>query len=194
MAIYTGDAVLQLILEGSLYGKPIANVFYYGATNPAAPPSDLRDNFVAGILDSIAAITTEDVAWNNIHVESMRWGAYLVNFTEAVTGAVDECSADPTFVAWGFRLNRISAGERHGYKRFAGVPDCWIVNGAVAAGHSALFDAVQVDLASTIAAGSGSYIPVVQYRFRDKVALDPPEYHSFGTAQFQGVTTQNSRK
>lgn len=103
---------------------------------------------------------------------------------------------DLKFVAASFMLHRQTLAVRNGWKRFGGLPDNEIVNGAPSVGYLAGLNALAVVLDDNIAGTSGAvYEPRIMRKVTDPV-LHITTYTDFpmGLAEFRGITTQNTRK
>jgi len=193
MSLFTGSVVYRLVLHSSLYGSVCDNVFYYGVTGGGANASNLAASFLEDVQPGIAGITSNELTFDSLEVVGVQ-GAFDFTSTLIATPGDIDVSAEPKFVAWSYRLNRQSANERHGFKRFAGVPDSWFTDGAIDPTVIDDLNAFAPDLAATIGSSGTSYVPLIQRRFLNNVAVDPPEYYQFVTASFIDISTQNTRK
>lgn len=193
MSIFTGAYVYRLVLAASLYGKACDNVFYYGVVGGSPSAINLRNAFGEDVAPAIQAIQSEDVLYASINSVGVQGIFDFDDYPFTAVGSVGDF-AEPTFVAWGYRYNRAASNERHGYKRFAGVADTWWEGGEIDPANNTALAAVATVLEGDINNGGSTFTPLIQRRFLDKVPVDPPEYYTFNTVSFQGITTQNSRK
>ena len=183
----------MLKLVAGLYGAEINNIWFYGNANSTGDAGDLSLAFQQDVLPSIMAIQSEDLVYASIEIQGVRNTTVLYSNTLTVNGDVAS-AADPAFLAWSYRMNRQGVGERHGFKRFAGCPDAWIVDGTYDPSHATEFTAVATALAAEIDQGFAHYVPLIKQVTEVEVPENPISYHTFLTAAFRGVSTQNSRK
>lgn len=105
----------------------------------------------------------------------------------------------PPFVCWSFQYTRPNANFRHGYKRFAGVPESMQSNGAASSGAATILNALAADLRSDIdlpSIGTGGWymeFALVQ-RIKNGVAVDPDVWYKPSTVAYKKIGSQNTRK
>lgn len=193
MPLFSGSVVYRLVLHSTLYGSVCDNVFYYGVTGGGANANNLAASFLEDVQVGIADITSNELTFDSVEVVGVQGAFDFSSSLIASPGSID-VAAEPKFVAWSYRLNRAAANERHGFKRFAGVPDSWFTDGAIDPTVIDDLNDFAPTLAATIGSSGTSYVPLIQRRFLNKVEVDPPEYYTFSTAAFVDISTQNTRK
>lgn len=192
-----GD-VFQLTLKASYLGQSISNVFFYymsvaTSSNPYA--AALANLFVDEVLSSIAAFQSDQLVYSEIYCVNVGTPLDMVVLPLSETGAID-AELDtllPSYIAAKFRFTRSGAGQRYGYKRFAGLNDT-LVNGNIASAAMTAFGLTCAsNLDDPLIGGSGTTLnPFVASR-PITLGVIPSGYIPQG-CQFSGITTQNSRK
>jgi len=193
LALFTGTYVFRLTMHGSLYGAPCDNVFFYGSNEVGANSTGLRSAFATNVIGHILDLLSEDYNHDRLEIAGVRGIFDFSNESLDAPGEVAD-SAEPRFVAYSFRYNRASGLERHGFKRFAGVPDGAWIDGSLDPDVRSDLDSLASFLTGHISDSGITYQPLIPRFFENKVELDPPLYYSFSTASFVGVSTQNTRK
>lgn len=186
------------------YGTPCYNVFYYrkDGAHGAGDAGLLADGFDLQVVEAIAGVVSNAVTLNNIEVVN------LVDPFDYVTQAVTDTTGDvstshygPRFMAYSFRLTRTRRDGRHGYKRFVGVAED-LVAGESANVSGALVTAIPLlaaALGNTIVIGGASFVPMIQHKEPVTMPDGSTRYvltdlFNVGPVEFQGLTTQNTRK
>lgn len=193
-----GD-VFKLVLDGLYLGEKVSNVFWYSQTEtPVEPddePSELALGFEFVFRTPLENIANDQMIYNRITVTRISDGAQSelpINWV----GAIDSAGGDscmPSYVALAFRMNRTNAAQRNGYKRFSGISETWVAgNGLQEAFTSQILAVVGALEEFLISPTAGTFAPCVVTR---PVTLGSnPAYYNYNSAQFNAVTTQNSRK
>lgn len=186
------------------YGTPCYSVFHYrkDGAHLAGDAERLADAFDIQVVESIAGLMNNSVTLNSIEVVNLVDPFdYTTRGTTDTQGDVGTTQAGPRFLAYSFRLNRTRRDGRHGYKRFVGVAED-LVAGESANVSGALITAVPLVVAAlgaTITNGGASFLPMIQHK--EPVTLPDGNVHyiltdlfNVGPVEFQGLTTQNTRK
>lgn len=193
MPLYTGTKVWRLTHNQALYGKLVQNVYYFGTSDAGGNAHDLNAAFNSAWIPNIRNIQSEDLTYDNLDSVGVVGVFDFDTFSLADGGSI-AAPSEPVFVAWSFRQDRAAANERHGYKRYAGVADISWADGAIDPAFLPTLDALATELNDAIAFGTPVYVPLIQRRFLDNIELEVPEYYTYGTASFRGISTQNTRK
>lgn len=196
MADTTGP-VYQLIIQGTIFDQVIENVFWYNVEAGTGFDADeLGVAFREAVLSFIIGIQSTAVEWLTLFVLGARDSTDVATIDVTGTNGLITGDCLPPYAAWSYIYTRKSRAMRHGFKRFAGVPESWQTNGEVATGTPTttvgdLGSSLQVilELGADVTGA-----PVVPQRQRHGVPLTPIEYWSPADINFHGITTQNSRK
>jgi len=192
----------ELILSGTCLGKNVRNVFYYLQTNGTAKAAaTLVDEFNETPLQSIRTILTTGMVFTDIEAKNLDdpedFAALSLSPEQA--GLV-EAETMPPFVAFSFIYRRTTLAVRNGWKRFAGVPETYVVDGVLASGAPTTnVNLVAEALDEPVSDGLGTtFLPVIMNKVRN-----PPEgefesfiynEYSVGDVDFAHVGSQNTRK
>lgn len=198
MAYTVGD-IAQIKLAGSYLGQDVYNVFHYyceGASTDPKESQHIIDAFDDSVLFDLmpllqSAYSVVSVECYNIRLPSdfdVRAGILLTNNVGSATGA-----PAPSWLTYTFKYDRVAVGQRHGYKRFAGVTEDYI-NGNEITGSGITKSGV---LANTLDAGlvtatGGAFVPFIAKR-PIVLGTNPAGYRSGGVI-FNSIGSQNSRK
>jgi len=193
MSLPLGGNVWLLTGQYTCYGVTMQNVWFYNNPTGAGSAVDLLAAFTQDVLNAILNIQSEDVEWDFIRATGVQ-GA--VDFSEALVTNPGQvaATAEPQFVSWKYRLNRLDNTDRNGYKRIGGVPDTWWDAGAIDPANLTALNACATAMTSGISTGSIAYNPCIQRRQVGGAPVVPPTYRSHAGFTFAGVTTQNTRK
>lgn len=188
-------AIYRCKLYANLYNRQLLNVFWYeGAAGGVA--TDVANAFIADVLPDIRNVQTDDVVYDRIVVEELNDVADFAEVSIVSSGAIVG-TALPAFIALGFRLNRTTRLTRHGQKRFAGIAESDIENESVVGTTNTNIPALETALAQVISLAGGDYQPVIMERVLNEVTQVyeiSGNTNNVASAQFTGVTTQNTRK
>jgi len=192
-----GD-VFQLTLKASYLGQNISNVFFYymsiaTSSNPYA--AALANLFADEVLPSIIDFQSDELVYSEIYCVNVGTPLDMVVLPLATSGSIaaDPDTLLPSYVAAKFRFTRSGAGQRYGYKRFAGLNDALVNGNAPSSSMTTLGNTCAANLDDPLVGGSGTTLnPFVASR---PIILGtiPSGYVPQG-CQFSGITTQNSRK
>ena len=207
-------SLVEFKLRGFFDGsQELNNIFHYRVNEISAV--DLQQA-AAGLwhtltLHLLASLSTV-VEFTEIQASILDTHGAIVNGETYVikdgTGAgTDATDSLPPFVCFTFRYQRPSSAFRHGYKRFAGVPEDAQVKGLVASGSVTGLNDVANDLrlpitaytidtdGSPLAPVTGDTLePVLVQRFKNGDAVDPVVVYAPSTVIFSKIGSQNSRK
>lgn len=186
------------------YGVETKNVFFFRKTSAHVTndAEDLCRAFNATMIPAIAGIMNTVVNLGTIEAINLAdLTDYFVLESTAVNGSINSTSPAPTFVAYNFRLNRSTRQGRNGYKRFVGVAEELVsfgtstVSGALTTAIPTLVGALQ----TSISYGGKTWTPRIPYRQLTTMPDGSEQYiltdlFNISTAEFRGLTTQNTRK
>lgn len=123
-------------------------------------------------------------------------GFYTIPSGEGVGSLVAE--ALPPFVSWTFQYTRPNANFRHGYKRFAGVPEEGQVKGLAVSPYppllTALANTLKADIPLGTGVGSAHMFPKLVQRVKNGMPVDPDVWYLPATVVYKRIGSQNSRK
>ncbi len=193
MPIDPNPFVYKVVLSNHCLGVLGENVFYYSSASALSSAADCSDAFDNHVLLDMITVASEDLVYDHVHVECVKGGSTI--FDQVVTEAGSVLShAMPPYVSWAYRFNRVDVGERHGYKRPAGVPEGWWAAGTIDPTNLPTLNALATVFQSSIAGAGVSYRPVIQERQHAGVPVVPAVYHTFDVCSFVGISSQNTRK
>lgn len=198
MAAEVGD-LIQLVDRQTLLGQVCLNVFYYRMVSIVDLGddylSDLNIMYETQVMDLALPLQSSDLLhvareWKNLSNNlDLYTNTTVVPGESAAGGAVM-----PSYVSWGFMLQRSTLATRNGFKRLAGVTDGAVEGNLPIAGAIPLLNAYAATLAADLMAGIVSVAePVIVKR-----PITPPVgayiYSSVNEASFRALGTQNTRK
>lgn len=188
----------RLIDYQTMQGQQIVNLYDYQQTAIYTPvgfneASDLCDSFNNQMLPSIVAVQSEQVVHTLLTCGAFGSFTDFGTLIPDTTTGVVTGGALPSFVGWGFKLQRTTRLTRHGSKRIAGVAESWQQNGVADTPFAtpggvlaAKFSiALQVD-------GTDIFTPVILHI--DPVTHLPTESNIISLGIYRGLTTQKSRQ
>lgn len=197
--------IIQLTVHWRILDQRSLNVFHYRVLVNDEINNDERicQYFRAHYNFWLRDILSDKAIADRITFENLTNGLSIFEYPQGFQGtATGDCS--PSFVAWGFRLNRVSKLTRHGYKRFGGVPESFIANNYQVPGLNVALREMETLLASDIILdveppGNPKLVlrPVILGTKKDaqgNYIRDLTKVNGIASATFYGVTTQNSRK
>jgi len=196
------DDRFELVVEGTCLGKNIRNVYYYLQTNGAAVAAAIvAQEFINTPLQAIRTITTTDMVWSKVSVKNLDDPE---DFTETIISPAQAgnvaAETMPPFVTFSFIYHRTTLLVRNGWKRFAGVPETYVVGGVIVAGTPETnVNLVAEALDEPVTDGIGStFIPRIMSKQR---VPETGEFEMFlytdwpvGDVDFAHVGSQNTRK
>jgi len=169
--------------------------FYRELSTPSSTPAwlALAVAFNGTVIPSLQLVQSTDLGYTNVDFFNLDDPTEFGTATTTAVGLVAS-EALPPFVAWSFRLNRITRAVRNGYKRIPGVPESFQANGTATTAAIVLLTNSAAILAGTLteSGGSGVWKPQVVRRLPG-----PPPTHTpfdFGLCQYLAITSQVSRK
>lgn len=208
-----GD-ILKITLRGQWNGEVVTNnVFHYRVSvvdGVTAENSYLR-NHARGLwyfLNSyLLAISSDKQNYKSVTAEALDLLDFSVidgeDFVIPEGDGYGLIGGEvlPPFVTYTFKLSRPSTAFRHGWKRFAGVPESTTNTGRYV-GDTDDTDAVADILTSTLVphdAGNSltslaRMYPIVYKHTDGGELVEPVEYAGIVSAAFNGIGSQNSRK
>lgn len=198
MAANQGD-LLQLTTVATYYGQQCLNVYYY-RYQPVAPSADdvyeaIVDWFVDNVLEQVRQIQNVNLTYTGIEVRNLSNGVdfYNLAITPGTLSGTVTGEGLPSYVTYGFRLNRESLATRNGYKRFSGVSE------SQGSGNSYTPPAGNItnltgELAEDIVIGLVTIAEPVIVKRPISVPAGAYVYSGISSADFRGVGTQNTRK
>lgn len=188
----------ELTLFATLYGETIINRWHYeqtaGGGNGALA---LQTAFQASVLDDIANLQSDDMAYNRVLAQNLNTPADNsedVLPTPPVGNAVQ--NGTPKVLALSYRSLRPDLSKRYSYKRFAGI-DITLLGGNQWNVIDGKFAALAAAMTSTITSSGNTFKPV-QLKFVYPGGGLPPvitkNYDITGWTVIGEPTTQDTRK
>jgi hypothetical protein len=194
---------LRLFQHSASDNIDIVQVFHYQQTAGAAGAASdqLTATFLANVVPKIRDIQNSDVT--NELIECINYQNDADFTTDVITGSAGLATGYgdplPSFIVSSFILTRTTRALRNGHKRFSGLSEGMVnvrnLSGAV------------LTNAGTLAAVLGQVLPASSYQFTPIIYGKPipdrpgkpsprtePVWCTVGSAAFQGVSTQNTRK
>lgn len=186
--------IVRIRLFGEIAGQQTANIFHYRCSNDTGLPTNattLADGFAATVVAVIAGVLSSSFAFTQMETQDLdNPSAYDFRvFTPPVQGGIDE-NAATSFTTVTYINRRPYPPLRHGYKRFAGVPELSINNNTPTASYLALLQGAEGVLGASRGDSAGNvYVPVIRYKagagFATRDALN---------WDFLKIGSQNTRK
>lgn len=204
MAISVGD-ILMISDVQTYLEQQMLNVYFYRvlSADVDADLENVAQAFELQVATEVAVVQHEGVSHPWIIVRNLTDGISIWEEPTTIIGTNAGGSAEPSFTALGFRLNRSTAATRHGSKRIGGVPDSVIVGNGVASGTVTTLNDIATAMASNISIDAGAGVdfeaePVIVGRVPigqpNAGQLDLTTINPVASAQFVRPTTQNTRK
>jgi hypothetical protein len=191
-----GD-IYNIVATGHMDLQLVINSYHYALNSGSAPVTlnALAADFASVVIQPVRAIQTTAMLWESVLVQDVdpTGLAFTLTFSPAEAGNVSDESLPP-FACWSFLMVRHNRSTFNGHKRFAAIPETWQSEGVISAGHTTAIGNVQTALAASINAGSGTYIPVIYSTILNGVLRATPLVNLIDSAQFKGITSQNTRK
>lgn len=188
-----GD-IYEVIARGTYFAQQILNVFHYSVTvDPGSTSSALSiaNALNSNILSPCTLVQSDQYAWTDVQAKNLMNVADFGDVSAPNVGAVSG-DAMPSFVGWGFQLNRQLSISKNGRKTFSGVPESLVTNGDADPSAAVPLANIAVAIGQAIIVSGVHYAPIIWRR--------PDALHPTGTsfpvsgAIFKRVTTQNTRK
>lgn len=198
MVAALGD-LIQLVDRQEYLEQVVLNVYYYritsltGLSDPYLPT--LNDWWEETVLPPILAVQSGNLGHMAREWRNMTNGTDLFIQSDAIFG--DEAGSGnnlPSYVSWGFMLQRESLVTRNGYKRIAGLVESMVEGNQPDSGTVALLDNVADVLAQDIVVGLATVAEPIIVKRPIVAPVASYDYSSIGGASFRGLGTQNTRK
>jgi hypothetical protein len=154
----------------------------------------LGANFLTKVLPDLVAVLHARSVFTRLEVYNVTNGTGYADIP-ITTGNAGTVTGDATnqFLAWGFRYNRITAGKRHGSKRFGIIAESSVSDGQPTGGMLTLLTTLAATLSDPVQVGLiDTWFPEILERKAPHVF--PWTSHPISAVSFIRVTTQNSRK
>lgn len=194
-----GD-IIRVVETGTLLGENFKNVYHYLTTlgAPLDTVTDFSDAFAATFHPALEEMMSDEVAFTLRVVEDLDDVLFFGEFPLSSVGLLAS-PAQPSFVAYGVKLQRTFKTTRNGSKRYAGVVDGGVDDNDVIL-SSLLLDAVAAAIVTELEAPAfplllGSYVPII-FRPANSVPTSPAQAtNPISAASFSSlITSQVSRK
>lgn len=198
MAASDGD-LIQLVDNQRYAGQQCLNVYYYRVTAPLGLSdgylADINDWWDDNVLSKIKVVQNVAVEHLSREWRNLSNGTDLFVDSTLVGGEHSATASTilPSFISFGFLLQRESLVTRNGYKRFVGVTDDQ-VSGNDYVGDTGDMDDIATALASDVTIGLATLAEPVIVKRPIVVPVSSYVYSSIGSATFRGIGTQNTRK
>lgn len=189
----TASNVYELVARGVILGQECINSYFYGGDAPIADLHDLLTAWISEVHNNLTPLVSVQYTVEQVDVIEVKGGNAFAIFPFVDGGLVSGDCCPPT-ICWDFTLLRGGAGERNGYKRFAGVPESLQLNGVGTSGAIINNNAFAPHLAASLTIVAEVYAPVIRRTKVHKVNKNPPVYYTTASATYAGIGTQNSRK
>lgn len=192
-------SIWEIKLFSLASGQECLNVFHYeqvsggdyGGEAGQAVADAFWDDLDTALLNILHPDTTV------LRVELVELDFPAINNTTPINLAgtfvdTDDVGPAPSFISAGVRYNRIAAGQRYGWKRFAGIPLAALEGN----GYESTYASALATLASVIqtgfSAGEVQFVPFVAHR-PILLGTNPTGYVP-GSVSVASVGTQDTRK
>lgn len=198
MAANQGD-LIQLTTFSTYYGQQCLNVYYY-RYQPVAPSAPdvyaaITTWFKANVLEQVRGIQNINVLYTGIEVRNLSNGVDFYN-EAIVAGTLNGVVAGeglPSYVSYGFRLNRENLNTRNGYKRYAGVSEGQGSGNGYTPPAGNISNLVG-ELAEDIVIGLITIAEPVIVKRPISTPAGAYVYSGISSADFRGIGSQNTRK
>lgn len=150
--------VYQLTHNYVAFGEPMANIYHAFRDNSGETAQDINDAFVNSIMPDIELLWT--LAFTSVDLVCFNLGDPTDFHTQSGAG-LDGARAganEPTFVAAGVRFPSLNRLIRSGHKRFGGLIETDITDGAIIAGTVTLVENIADALIGDWLASSDSHV------------------------------------
>lgn len=189
---------VTLLAEFSFAGTHL-NRFTYLADTPTIGTSELLSfiqQFDTTVAAAIRQLQVSALVWTLYRCEVNLSGGAYAELSLPAGGAV---SGDgmPPYVTYSFRFLRPGTGVRGGFKRFSGVPEAYVANGAWVGANppATAVNNVISALTANISVAGVVYTPIVPITTFNGQPLPEPHYYIPLGAQLRPVPgTQLTRK
>lgn len=212
--VATND-LMRIVLFGRFNSAvETRNVFYY-KVQAAATPAAAEDNlagYARGLWEhlkfTLRAVTSQQMRYYQVECGAfdentalvVNAETYVIPGAEQAGTVVDESL--PPANTWTFRYIRSDINFRHGYKRFAGVPEQLQAAGIITGSGSLVVNALAAQLAADVApvepttgvAGVGSAQVCITRQEQNGAPVLPVLVNFPSSVVYSAIGTQNSRK
>lgn len=198
------DIDFEVTLHTTQGTQQCLNVWHYRkqSAHVTGDAQNLAAAFNVTVVNAIATMLNSQVSLGLIGVINLADPTdYYVQESAAVNGAISSTSPGPRFLAYSFQQPRTRRDGRHGYKRFVGVSEELVdANGMNPTGALiAAIPNVASAISQIITSGGSSYRPMIPKSVLTTMPDLSKKYiltdlFPMGTAIYQGLTTQNTRK
>lgn len=197
MAASNGD-VVRVTVNQRQDGEVVQNIYHYQVVTLTGLGGDyleiVRDWMINEVLAAVRGIQTASLKYENLFIQNVTNGIDFIDHTFVdVTGTQGAVETLPSFVTLTFRLLRETLATRHGYKRYAGIPEAW-TSGNTFVGLGSSIDLVRTKLYADIQPAP-SVVPLLAPVIVRKDATGAiTAINNVGGADFRGIGSQNTRK
>jgi len=192
------DQVYQLIVRQSLFGKEIENVFFYAKQGLVGNATDLRTAFNTTMSVAIRQLQSAAVTWLSVDTTNLGDEADFEKFPFVVGGLAGAGDTLPSHDAVGYTLNPVTRAVRPGSKRFAGILEAVVQNGALTEPtYVEHVEQLRVLLDDALSGAVGSYDPVIVKFINDyrklKTAKETGEVKRKAVASVKSIPTKGGQ-
>ncbi len=189
----TVDGLYEVILEQTIQGRNVKNVFHYLATLGQDDDQDLiATAFADDILPGLQVITSVGLTFDEVRVANLTGLLADFSLVPSTTGGNRVGSSTADFLSMPYRLIRTTKETRNGAKRFGGLLEEDIQGGGFTAAYF-----IEMQTFAAILAGQISTTGIIA----EPIVLRKPDVLGVWTynevsnvVAVNHQTTQNSRK
>lgn len=191
-------------LHQRLFNQKVLNVFHYNSQElPPSPPSNdhaqaLFVAFMNTVIPAMIACQSEDLKVEYLEVYNAIVYPDRYEGIAPYEGLISIGGSDSSFVAFGFKMVRKYNHTRNGSKRFAGVPDNYMVANEYTGATGVLENLANVLGQSLLGEESNvtpppTFTPCIVHRTQ-QIPFEIEYGNEVNHVMYTGITTQVSRK
>lgn len=190
--------IFQFVTTATLFGHSINNVYHYKLTTLGSgdePAQELALAWLATVMPDLRDVMTESMVFTGFYTVNLGHPEDFDYRTGSYAGTIETSYSpgQPSWMTLVFRYNRVSAGDRNGYKKIAGVTENNTAGNAWSGDGSRLTE-IESAFESPLSLGAGT-----GYVWKPFVAHRPIAYGTNPTGyipssvSYSKLSTQRSR-
>jgi len=172
--------VYQLIDHQQYINQDIENVWFFEKLDPAGTAADLIQAFITDLLPAVRQI--QGSGFYHAFVDCLNLGD-LGDFDTEVTNVFGTAGGGdllPSFNAVGYSLKPATRAVRPGSKRFAGILEAVVTNGAITEPtFVANVEALRIKLDDNVVGALSEYQPVIVKRIKYVPDPEKPDHFAY---------------